>query len=71
VTIRIAFKLFAPVANGRIPWMLVTKGGRFGQRFHGLIKGTRIDPAYCWTRTRDVPRIAKQSFKEWWRETRK
>ena len=68
---KIAFKLFAPVANGRIPWMLVTKGGRFGQRFHGLIKGTRIDPAYCWTRTRDVPRIAKQSFKEWWRENRK
>lgn len=64
---KIAFKLFAPVANCRVMWMGVTKGGRIGQMFHGLVKGTPLDPAYCWTKTRDLPPIAKQSFKEWWR----
>ena len=65
---RMAFKLFAPFANK--PWMwslLVTKGGRAGQIFHKLIKGTKLDPAYVWTKTRDLPPIAQQSFKEWWR----
>jgi len=65
---KIAFKLFAPIANGRILWSLLTKGGRIGQVFHWLVKGTRLDPAYCWTRTRDLPPIARQSFKEWWRK---
>lgn len=68
---KIAFRLFAPVANSRALWMLVTRGGRLGQVFHRLIKGTRLDPAYCWTRTRDLPPIAKRSFKERWREKRK
>ncbi|MBI5385237.1 MAG: iron-sulfur cluster-binding protein [Verrucomicrobia bacterium] len=66
---RMAFKLFAPLATK--PWLwslLVTKGGRFGQIFHGLVKGTRLDPAYVWTKTRDLPPIARQSFKEWWKE---
>lgn len=65
---KIAFKLFAPVANCPVLWRLVTKGGRLGQVFHRLIRGSRIDPAYCWTKTRDLPPIAGQSFKEWWRE---
>jgi L-lactate dehydrogenase complex protein LldF len=64
---KIAFKLFAPVANCRLLWTVVTKGGRMGQVFHGLVKGTPLDPAYCWTKTRDLPPIAKESFKEWWR----
>ena len=33
-----------------------------------VIKGTRLDPAYVWTKTRDVAPIAKQSFREWWKE---
>jgi len=66
---KIAFKLFAPVANCRVLWsVLVTRGGRFGQIFHRLVKGTQLDPAYAWTRTRDLPPIAKESFKEWWRK---
>ena len=65
---KLAFKLFAPVANGRLLWSLVTRFGRLGQRLHPLILGTRLDPAYVWTKTRDLPPIAKQSFKEWWRD---
>lgn len=65
---KLAFRLFAPVATRPRLWSgLVTKGGRIGQRFHGLVKGTPFDPAYVWTKTRDLPPIAAQSFKEWWR----
>jgi len=62
-----AFTLFAPVANGRRLWSLATKLGRLGQKLHPLILGTRLDPAYVWTKTRDLPPIAKQTFKEWWK----
>lgn len=66
---KLAFKLFAPVANSPFAWRwYVTKGGRFGQVFHRLILGTRLDPAYVWTKTRDLAPIAPQSFKEWWRQ---
>jgi len=27
----------------------------------------KLDPAYAWTKTRDLPPIAQQTFKEWWR----
>ncbi len=63
-----AFKFFVPVANRRGLWKLVTRGGRLGQRLHPLIKGSRLDPAYCWTKTRELPPVAKQTFKEWWRQ---
>jgi L-lactate dehydrogenase complex protein LldF len=65
---KIAFKLFAPVANGRFLWSMATRLGRVGQMFHPLVKGTRLDPAYAWTKTRETPKIAPQSFKEWWRQ---
>ncbi len=65
---RLAFKIFAPIATKPVIWKwCVTKGGRIGQIFHGLIKSTPLDPAYVWTKTRDLPPIAPQSFKEWWR----
>jgi len=64
---KLAFKLFAPVVNRRALWRRVAKLGRFGQKLHPLVLGKPIDPAYVWTRTRDLPPIARQSFKEWWR----
>jgi L-lactate dehydrogenase complex protein LldF len=64
--LKLAFKAFAPVVNRRGLWKLVTRGGRLGQRLHPLIKATPLDPARAWTRTRDLPPIARQSFKEWW-----
>jgi hypothetical protein len=56
------------VANRRVLWMLVTKLGRLAQKLHPLVLGKPFDPAYVWTRTRDLPPIAQQSFKEWWRQ---
>ena len=65
---KIAFKLFAPVANTPWLWSLMTKLGRFGQLFHGLVKGGALDPAQAWTKTRELPPVAGQSFREWWKE---
>jgi L-lactate dehydrogenase complex protein LldF len=67
---RVAFKLFARVAGSAGMWKWVTRFGRLGGRVHALVKGSRLDPAYAWTKTRDLPPPADQSFKEWWR-TRK
>jgi L-lactate dehydrogenase complex protein LldF len=64
---KLAFKAFAPMATRPALWSLVTKMGRLGQKLHGLVKGSRLDPAYAWTKTRDLPPIAQQTFKEWWR----
>jgi L-lactate dehydrogenase complex protein LldF len=64
---KIAFKVFAPVAAKPALWSLVTRMGRLGQKGHRLVKGGRLDPAYAWTKTRDLPPIARQTFKEWWR----
>jgi L-lactate dehydrogenase complex protein LldF len=64
---RIAFKIFAFVLNRPRVYALSKKAGRMAQALHPLIKGTRLDPAYAWTKTRDLPPIASQTFKEFWR----
>jgi L-lactate dehydrogenase complex protein LldF len=64
---QLAFQLFAPLATRPRWWAWLTRVGRIGQRFHGPIRGTWLDPARAWTKTRELPPIARQSFKEWWR----
>jgi L-lactate dehydrogenase complex protein LldF len=65
---RWAFWLFARLAGRQGAWRWVTRFGRWGGRFHGLVKGSRLDPAYAWTKTRNLPPVARQTFKEWWRK---
>jgi len=65
---RMGFKLFAFVFNRPRIYALLSPMGRFAQRFHPLVKGTRLDPAFAWTQTREAPKIAPQTFKEWWRK---
>lgn len=67
---RLAFRAFAFVITRPAWYRFVKRAGRLLQRFHPLIKGTRLDPAYTWTRTRDLPPIASRTFKELWRARR-
>src|SRR6266567_4782304 len=65
-----AFKLFAMVINRPGLYAFAKRAVRLAQKLHPLVKATRLDPAYSWTKTRDLPPIAPQTFKEFWR-TRK
>jgi L-lactate dehydrogenase complex protein LldF len=67
-TERIAFRAFAFVMNRPGVYALAKRAGRLLQKLHPFIKGTRLDPVYAWTRTRDLPPIARQTFKEYWRQ---
>ncbi len=65
---KLAFKFFAAVVNRPLIYRLGKKAARLGQRFHPLVKGSVLDPARAWTRTRELPPVARQTFKEFWRE---
>src|SRR5437667_452865 len=45
-----AFKLFAFIINRPRLYAFAKKAGRLAQKLHPLIKGTRLDPAYAWTK---------------------
>jgi hypothetical protein len=40
-------------------------------KVRGLVNGRALDPARPWTKTRNLPPMAKQSFREWWKEREK
>ncbi len=64
---KLAFKIFAPIATHPAMWSFVTKLARIGNGLRSLMNGTHLDPAYAWTKTRDLPPIPGQSFREWWK----
>ncbi len=52
------------------PWFLrlTNKLAPLGQIFHPLVRGTIFDPMRSWTRSRDLPKVASESFHEWWKK---
>jgi L-lactate dehydrogenase complex protein LldF len=64
---RLAYQMFGFVANRPALWDIAKKLGRLGQPLQNLVKGSALDPAKAWTQTRDLPPLAKESFKDWWR----
>ena len=44
----------------------LAKIARLFQPLHGLVKGTALDPARGWTQSREAPKIAPESFTDWW-----
>ncbi len=62
------FKIFAFAANHPKLWNFGKKTARIFQPLQNLIKGTPVDPAKAWTKTRDLPPLAKESFKDWWKQ---
>jgi L-lactate dehydrogenase complex protein LldF len=64
---KVGFKMFACVFNHPALYRLLAPLGRVGQKLYPLVKGTRLDPAYAWTKTRETPSIAPQTFREFWK----
>jgi L-lactate dehydrogenase complex protein LldF len=64
---KLAFKTFAFVINHPGVYQMVKRAGRALQLVHPLVKGTRLDPVYAWTKTRELPPIAAKTFKDYWR----
>jgi L-lactate dehydrogenase complex protein LldF len=64
---RLAYQLFAVVANHPTLWQFAKELGRTFQPLHRWVLRTKLDPAKAWTATRDLPPMAEMSFKEWWR----
>ena len=64
---RMGFRIFSFVVNRPVLYRLAGPLGRLAQLCHPLVKGTRLDPARAWTRTRELPAIAPRTFKEYWR----
>jgi L-lactate dehydrogenase complex protein LldF len=65
---RLAYRMFAFVVNRPAWWSIVKKLGRLAQPWQRLIRGTVLDPVRAWTKTRDLPPMARESFKDWWRK---
>jgi L-lactate dehydrogenase complex protein LldF len=64
------FQMFALVINRPGLYRLAGRAGRILQKFHPFIRGSRLDPAQGWTKTRDLPPIATETFKEYWKSRR-
>ena len=65
---RLAHRAFAVIANSTALWSIGKKLGWLFQPLQRPIKGTVLDPARAWTKTRDLAPIARESFKDWWRK---
>src|ERR1700744_2050051 len=48
-------------------WSIALSLARLGQPLQKLVKGTALDPARAWTKTRDLPPLAPEKFKDWWK----
>jgi L-lactate dehydrogenase complex protein LldF len=64
----IAFRLYGIVVNSPPLYALSKVFGRIGMAIQSVIAGTVLDPMRAWTKTRDFPPMAPQSFKEYWKE---
>ena len=65
---QIGFKSFVQLANHPKLWAFAKKFAHLTQPLQKLVNGTRLDPAYHWTQTRDLPEIPLETFKDWWRK---
>ncbi len=63
---RVAWRLAAFVLNRPRLFRVVGRFARIAQRFHPIVKSTALDPARAWTASREAPRVAKQTFTDYW-----
>lgn len=64
---QMAYKAFAFLVNRPGLYQFAKEMGRLTEPLQRLIRHTPLDPARAWVATRDLPPVADESFKEWWR----
>ena len=64
---KIGFKLFAFGAKRPTLWKFGMEMARLFQPVQTLFNRTPLDPVKPWTNSRDLPPVAQESFKDWWR----
>jgi len=64
---KLLFRCYAAIVNRPHLYSAVKTIARFAQTLHPIVKSTRLDPAFGWTSTRELPPIAKVTFKEFWK----
>ena len=47
-------------------YRLVGRLGWLSGPARGWVSGSRVDPMRAWTKTRDLPPVARESFRDWW-----
>ena len=62
---------FAFVMQRPAMYRLGAKVGGALQPLHEYVKGSALDPAKGWTDSRETPKVAKQTFTEWWKARQK
>jgi L-lactate dehydrogenase complex protein LldF len=65
---RLGWKIFGAIMNHPRLYALACRFVRDLRPLHSRVAGSRLDPARGWTQTRDLPPVASQSFKEWWKD---
>ncbi len=66
----LAWALFAKII--RRPWLFRAgmRAARLLQPLHRFVRGSALDPLRPWTRTRELPQLAPQTFADYWRQRR-
>jgi L-lactate utilization protein LutB len=67
---RLAWRAHAFVINTPALYQFGQEVARSVEPLRLRLQGTPLDPVRSWTRTRDLPPVAPESFKEWWRNRR-
>ena len=60
------WRAFAFVMNRPRLYRLAVRLGCWAQPLQGLVQGEAFDPLQAWTKTRDLPDLAPQSFRAFW-----
>jgi L-lactate dehydrogenase complex protein LldF len=67
---RLAWRAHAFAVNTPALYQFGQEVARIVEPLRLRLQGTPLDPVKSWTRTRDLPPVAPESFKEWWRNRR-
>ncbi len=63
---RTAWQIAGFVLNHPLLFRLAGRFARIAQYVHPVVKSTLLDPARAWSSSRELPRVAKRSFADYW-----